>query len=291
MRRVRSNWASSSIGSSVTGRSGRRARTPAPCLDRLVRLHHRAASRAFLRGAAAPRRRPSRHRSGRAVERRLVEAARRAPGSFDAHHGSQSSTCRRGEFDAAIPHLERACAIDPTHYVNGHDLALAYLETGRLDEARQQVGGCSRPKETAELYNLLGDVDERAGNSSRPPTTISAPRTWPDRGAPLRLGQQPAAAPRVRRAGEVFTAGIDRHPGSARLHVGLGIARYSRGQYEDAVRAFCAAADLAPVDPRPYQFLGEMYGVSPALGGEITRRLARFVERRPPTRTGTSTTR
>ena len=67
-------------------------------------------------------------------------------------------------------------------------------------------------------------------------------------------------------AAQVFTAAIRRHPQSARLHVGLGIAQYARGQYEDAVKSFCQAADLAPSDPRPYQFLGEMYGVAPGLG-------------------------
>ena len=80
---------------------------------------------------------------------------------------------------------------------------------------------------------------------------------------------------------QVFTPAIRRHPQSARLHVGMGIAHYARGQYEDAVKAFCQAADLAPSDPRPYQFLGEMYGVAPALGGEITTRLARFASAQP----------
>ena len=42
-------------------------------------------------------------------------------------------------------------------------------------------------------------------------------------------------------------AAIKRHPQSARLHVGLGIAQYSRGEYQDAVQSFCDAADLAPI--------------------------------------------
>ena len=83
-------------------------------------------------------------------------------------------------------------------------------------------------------------------------------------------------------ATEVFTAAIARHPKSARLHVGLGIAQYSRGQYEDAVKSFCQAADLAPSDPRPYQFLGEMYGVAPGARAARSReRLARFVKLQP----------
>jgi tetratricopeptide (TPR) repeat protein len=47
------------------------------------------------------------------------------------------------------------------------------------------------------------------------------------------------------------------------------------------VTSFCQAADIAPSDPRPYQFLGEMYGVVPELAGEITQRLARLVKAQP----------
>jgi tetratricopeptide (TPR) repeat protein len=82
-------------------------------------------------------------------------------------------------------------------------------------------------------------------------------------------------------ATDVFTAAVARYPKSARLYVGLGIAQYSRGQYEAAVKSFCEAADLAPNDPRPFQFLGEMYGVAPELGAEVTNRLAQFVKTQP----------
>jgi tetratricopeptide (TPR) repeat protein len=82
-------------------------------------------------------------------------------------------------------------------------------------------------------------------------------------------------------ATDVFTVAIGRYPKSARLHVGLGIVQYSRGQYENAVKSFCQAADLAPSDPRAYQFLGEMYGVAPDLGPEIAKRLARFLKAQP----------
>ncbi|MPY90819.1 MAG: hypothetical protein GEU99_23265 [Luteitalea sp.] len=47
------------------------------------------------------------------------------------------------------------------------------------------------------------------------------------------------------------------------------------------MKSLCAAADLAPADPRPYEFLGEMYGVSPDLAEEVTERLARYVQIEP----------
>jgi len=226
------------------------------------------------RAAAAP--------DAAAVERRLVEAVRRTPDAFDAQHALGEFYLQAGKLAAAIPHLERAFALDPAHDVNGHDLAVAYLETNALDAARRHVRRMLAAKETAELFNLLGDVDARAGDFTAAAVGYQraahlAPTEehlfdWGDNLLRLRAYDD---------AVDVFTASIRRHPASARLHIGLGIAQYSRGRHEDAVASFCAAADLAPADPRPYAFLGEMYGVSPAQSDEITRRLARFVELTP----------
>ena len=217
-----------------------------------------------------------------AVENRLSDAVARNPDSFDAHHQLASFYLQQKKLEAALPSLERAYAIDPTHYENGYDLALALLETGKLDAARAQIARMLGAKETGELHNLLGDVEERADNHAGAAVEYQraaymAPTEehlfdWGNNLLPLRAFEE---------ATQVFTAAIKRHPQSARLYVGLGTAQYARGQYEDAVKAFCQAADLAPSDPRPYQFLGEMYGVAPSLGNEVTERLARFAKANP----------
>ena len=216
------------------------------------------------------------------VERRLTDAVRQSPDSVRARHALASFYLHYGRLDAAIPHLERARAIDPGHYESGYDLAVALQQSGRLDRARQQVRGMLAARETAELRNLLGDIEEQGGNftaaaeayqrAAHMDATEEHLFDWGNN-----LVQMRAFEP----AAEVFTAAIARHPKSARLHVGLGIAHYSRGQYESAVRSFCEAADLEPKDPRPYQFLGEMYGVAPELATEISARLARFVKAQP----------
>jgi tetratricopeptide (TPR) repeat protein len=216
------------------------------------------------------------------TERRLAEAVRLHPDSFDAHHALAEFYLQQGKLAAAIPHLERARAIDPTHYANGYDLAIAYIETGKLTAARDQVQRLLKSKDAAELHNLLGDIAERAGDrvaadgeyqkAAHLDATEEHLFDWGNNLLQLRTYDV---------ATQVFQAGIKRHPTSARLHIGLGIAQYSRGQYDDAVRAFCQASDLAPTDPRPYEFLGEMYGVSPELAPLITERLARFIEVQP----------
>jgi tetratricopeptide (TPR) repeat protein len=216
------------------------------------------------------------------MERQLSEAVRTDPGSFQAHHALAVFYLRQGRLNAAIPQLQRAYAIDSSQYVNSYDLALALLQTGRLDDARAIATQTLNAKDTAELHNLLGDIEERAGHlvaaaeqfqrAAHMDATEEHLFDWGNNLLQLRVFEE---------AIQVFTAAIARHPASARLNVGLGIAQYSRAKYNDAVTSFCRAVDLAPSDPRPYQFLGEIYGVAPELGSEVTQRLSRFVAAQP----------
>jgi tetratricopeptide (TPR) repeat protein len=137
------------------------------------------------------------------------------------------------------------------------------------------------------LRNLQGDIEEKAGN------LIAAAEMF-QRAAHLDAseehlfdwGNNLLALRAADDAVQVFEAAIKRHPKSARLQVGLGIARYARGEYVPAVQAFCRAADLEPGDVRPIEFLGEMYGVAPDLASEITERVARFAKAQPSIASG-----
>lgn len=160
--------------------------------------------------------------------------------------------------------------------------AIGLLEAGKPAQAAELIRRLLPQRDTAELHHLLGDAEEASGdliaaaeefqNAAHMDPTEENLFDWANN--LLQLRAYPPAT-------DVLTEAVKRYPRSARMQVALGIARYSRGQYEDAIRSFCAAADLDPRDPRPYSFLGEMYGVSAALSPEITRRLARFVEAQP----------
>ena len=217
-----------------------------------------------------------------AVKRRLTDAVRAEPASFDAHHALAVFYLQQGDVKAAIPHLRRAHSIDPAHYDNGYNFALALLQTGSAQEARGIVMHLLKIKESGELHNLLGDVEELAGNlkdaadhfqrAAHMDATEEHLFDWGNIYLRVRAGDN---------ALEVFTAGVARFPASARLQIGLGIAQYSRGKYSDAVASFCRAVDLDPSDPRPYDFLGEIYGIAPELASEVTARLAGFVNAHP----------
>lgn len=216
------------------------------------------------------------------LERQLVEATRKAPDNFAALRALGAFYLRAGRLADAIPVLERARTIDPGHYDNGYDLAVAYLETGRLDAAREQVRRMLAAGETGDLLHLQGGIDARAGDFTAAAVGYQrAARLEPTEPHLFDWGNNLLQLRAYDDAADVFTASIRRHPTSARLRVGLGIAHYSRGRHEDAVTSFGEAADLDPADPRAITFLGEMYGVVPSRSDEITRRLARFVALKP----------
>jgi len=165
--------------------------------------------------------------------------------------------------------------------------AVHYLETGEPARAADLIRTLLPRRDTAELRNLLGDAEEAAGNLLAAEEEYQkAAHMDPTEENLFDWGNNLLQLRAYRPATDVLNEAVKRHPRSARLQVALGIALYSRGQYEDAIRSFCAAADLEPRDQRPYLFLGEMYGVSTALSPEITRRLAGFVAQQPASALG-----
>jgi tetratricopeptide (TPR) repeat protein len=217
-----------------------------------------------------------------AAEAEFKKAVELEPDNFETNHDFGEFYVRCGNLTAALPYLAKAQQIDSSSYDNGYDLALAYEHTSRLDQARQLAHELLGRKETAELHNLLAEVEEKARNFlaaekeyERAAHLDPSEDNIMDWGAELLLHQ--ALEPAI----EVFTAGLQRHPRSAKLEIGLGIALYARNRYDDAVKALGLAADLDPSDPRPYGFLAKAYKVSSAEAEGVTERLRRFAELEP----------
>ena len=160
--------------------------------------------------------------------------------------------------------------------------AAALVEAGEPARAVEMLRAVLPRRDTAAVRNQLGDALEAAGDLMGAAEEFQrAAHADPTEENLFDWGNNLLRLRAYEPASRVLVEAVKRHPGSARLQVALGIARYSRGQFDEAIRAFGAAADLEPDDERPYLFLGEMYGVSTDLSGEVTRRLARFVEKQP----------
>ena len=216
------------------------------------------------------------------AEKEFKKVVELEPESFDANHNLGAFYLRTGRIAAAIPYLEKAQSQTPAAYDNGYDLALAYQQTGRLPEARGQIQELLKQKDTAELHNLLAEVEEKAGNyltavnqyelAAHMDPTESNLFDW---GGELLLHQ--TTNPAI----EVFEQGLKRYPNSPRLAVGLGLALYLRGSYDEAVKALLRGADLDPSDPRAYFVLSKAYDRAPGQADEVVECFRRFAELRP----------
>jgi tetratricopeptide (TPR) repeat protein len=74
---------------------------------------------------------------------------------------------------------------------------------------------------------------------------------------------------------EIFARGHRQFPRSTRMLLGLAVAQYSKGSYDEAADRFFEATDLDPSAPAPYLFLGKTQnstiGASDAYLSKMTR--------------------
>jgi tetratricopeptide (TPR) repeat protein len=80
---------------------------------------------------------------------------------------------------------------------------------------------------------------------------------------------------------EVFTNGHRLFPRSTRMVLGLAVALYSRGSYDQAAQRFFEAADVNPSDPAPYLFLGKISNGPITESPGFAERLQRFARLQP----------
>jgi tetratricopeptide (TPR) repeat protein len=214
--------------------------------------------------------------------KQLQKALALDPRNFDANHNFGELYIRSGKIADAIPFLEKAQLIDPSSYDNGYDLAQAYSLTGRLSQARQLIQTLVRQKDTGELHSLLGQVEERDGKFLAAANEYQlAAHLDPSEDNLFDWGGELLIHRTYDPAIEVFRQATLRYPNSPRLRIGLGMALYSRGNYEESIKSLLAAADLDPADPRCYLFLSKSYLSSPNQADDVIQRFRRYSELQP----------
>jgi tetratricopeptide (TPR) repeat protein len=216
------------------------------------------------------------------AEVQFKKAAALDPRDYEANHNLGELYAHMNKIAQAVPFLERAQQVNPSSYENGYDLSLAYLLTGRLRDARQLVRSLAKQKDTAELHNLLAEVEEKDGNFVAAVNEFEAAAHMdPSESNLFDWASELLVHRTLEPAIEVFRQGTERHPDSARMAIGLGLAYYSLGKYDDAVKSLVRAADLNPSDPRGYPFLSRAFDSSPSQANEVIERFRRFTEIEP----------
>jgi tetratricopeptide (TPR) repeat protein len=216
------------------------------------------------------------------AEEQFRKAAQLEPENFDANHNLGEVYVRAGKIAEATPFLEKAQRIDPSSYDNGYDLSLAYLLTGHTKDARERIHALLQQKNTAELHNLLAEVEEKDGNFVTAANEFEiAAHMDPSESNLFDWASELLVHRTLEPSIEIFRQATERYPQSSRLAIGLGMALYSLGKYDDAVASLLRAADLSPADPRIYPFLSRAYDSSPGQADEVIKRFRRFADLQP----------
>ena len=212
----------------------------------------------------------------------FVKALALAPQDYDANHNLGEFYIQSGKLPEARPLLEKAQRLHPDSYDNGYDLAQLYLLTGKFEEARHLAQDLLKQKNTGEVHNLLGHVEEKDGNFlvAANEYEMSA-HLDPSESNLFDWGSEYLLHRTYDPAIDIFQQATLRYPHSPRLYVGLGMALYSRDKYEEAVKALLIAADLDPADPRCYLFLSKAYSSSPKQADDVIQRFRRYAEIEP----------
>lgn len=204
------------------------------------------------------------------------------PNNYTANHNLGEFYVGTGKLSDAVPLLARAQKINPAAYDNGYDLATADFLTGRLQDARQVAEKLLASRNTGEVYNLLGQIDEKLGNYlSAAHDYETAARIDPTDDNLFAWGGELLIHRTYEPAVAVFKYATQRFPDSPRLQIGLGMALYARGLYSESVAALLKAVDLAPDDARCYQFLARAYDRSPQQVDDVIERFRRYAALQP----------
>jgi Flp pilus assembly protein TadD len=147
------------------------------------------------------------------------------PHDYHANHNLGEFYIQTGKIAEAIPFLEEAQRITPAAYGNSYDLAQAYLETARLAPATQLVQSLLQQKDTGELHNLLGQIEEKDGKFVEAANQFGvAAHMDPSEENLFAWGSELLVHRTYEPAIQVFETASQRYPNSPRLMIGLGMA-------------------------------------------------------------------
>jgi Flp pilus assembly protein TadD len=189
-----------------------------------------------------------------------------------------------GHFADATEDLKQAVELDPKNADVMFDLALAEFKAGQAKEALDTAQKCKVLRDSAELEDLLGDIDESAGDN------LSAVRSYQaavslapnDENYRISLAVELLQHENFEPAKVVLTQAENLFPKSWRILVALGMLQYFVGTKESSSQIMLRASELAPRPQTVLEYLGdvEMDESSPPDAAAIAR-LCGFADAHP----------
>jgi tetratricopeptide (TPR) repeat protein len=169
-----------------------------------------------------------------------------------------------------------------TEDLKAEDKVRAYERTNDNAKAREWVHDALQHHESATLYRLAGEVDEKASDPLAAVHEFErAAKLDPSEENEFEWGSELLVHRAIWQAEEVFQDGAKAYPQSVRMQTALGTALFAGARYEQAAASLCKASDLAPADGEPYHFMGKVELAAPDALACIEQHLARYVQLQP----------
>jgi tetratricopeptide (TPR) repeat protein len=217
-----------------------------------------------------------------ARETRLRSALLQTPEGFAENEQLGELLLEQGRFTDAMPLLETAHRLDPASETSLEDLARAEAGTGKLAQARERITSSLAQHPGAPLLRLAAQLDEQLGDPLKAVREFEQAATLdPSEQNEFDWASELLSHRAIWQAEAVFRKGASAYPTSVRMQTGLGAALFAGARYDDAATQLCKASDLAPEDPHPYLFLGQVELAAPNALPCVEAKLARFLQMQP----------
>jgi len=198
------------------------------------------------------------HRNQSALEA-FQQAVRINPRNASAQQSLGRLYMESGKPNQAASALQQAQRLKPDDAELKLDCIAALLAANRVAEAEKMLATVADADRSARAQSLLGEADERAGNSHEAGEHFAhAVELEPSEENAWMLGLEFLRHWTFDAAATEFEAASLKFPDSKRIHLGLAAAFFGDGQYAKAVPVF---ADLLGTEPDNAMF-AEMLGIS-----------------------------
>lgn len=164
------------------------------------------------------------------------------------------------KYAESIEELQKVAELDPGRADLQFDLALAQFRAGRAGEALESAEKCKDLGDSADLEDLLGDIQESRGDSlaavkSYQAAVALAPS---EERYSLSLAVELIRHNSFEPARVVLKQAEELHPQSWRIQLALGMTEHFGGSDDAATKYLLHAAELAPQPQEALQYLGDI---------------------------------
>ncbi len=165
-----------------------------------------------------------------------------------------------GKTEESIEDFRKASELEPDRSDLLFNLALAQYRAGKLEDALATAEKCKATADSAEVEDLLGDIQEARGDNlaavrSYQVAVALAPKEEKYR---LSLAVEFLRHKSFDAAKVVLQQAEETNPSSWRVQLGLGLVEHFAGTDEEASRIFLRAANLAPSVETVLRYLGDI---------------------------------